>query len=29
VYKRQHIGIAVDTPDGLMVPVLRDADKKS
>lgn len=23
-----HIGIAVDTPDGLMVPVLRDADKK-
>ncbi|MGP8289454.1 pyruvate dehydrogenase complex dihydrolipoyllysine-residue acetyltransferase [Vreelandella zhanjiangensis] len=24
-----HIGIAVDTPDGLMVPVLRDADKKS
>lgn len=24
-----HIGIAVDTPDGLMVPVLRNADKKS
>lgn len=24
-----HIGIAVDTPEGLMVPVLRDADKKS
>lgn len=24
-----HIGVAVDTPDGLMVPVLRDADKKS
>jgi pyruvate dehydrogenase E2 component (dihydrolipoamide acetyltransferase) len=24
-----HIGIAVDTPDGLMVPVIRDADKKS
>ncbi|NVF13169.1 pyruvate dehydrogenase complex dihydrolipoyllysine-residue acetyltransferase [Vreelandella maris] len=24
-----HIGIAVDTPDGLMVPVVRDADKKS
>ena len=24
-----HIGIAVDTPDGLMVPVLRDADGKS
>jgi pyruvate dehydrogenase E2 component (dihydrolipoamide acetyltransferase) len=23
-----HIGIAVDTPDGLMVPVLRDCDKK-
>lgn len=24
-----NIGVAVDTPDGLMVPVLRDADKKS
>ena len=24
-----HIGIAVDTPDGLMVPVLRNADQKS
>ncbi|MFQ5422364.1 MAG: 2-oxo acid dehydrogenase subunit E2 [Phycisphaerae bacterium] len=24
-----HIGIAVDTPRGLMVPVLRDADQKS
>ncbi|WNK19659.1 pyruvate dehydrogenase complex dihydrolipoyllysine-residue acetyltransferase [Halomonas piscis] len=24
-----HIGIAVDTPEGLMVPVLRDADQKS
>lgn len=24
-----HIGIAVDTPDGLMVPVVRNADKKS
>ncbi|MEA2116941.1 pyruvate dehydrogenase complex dihydrolipoyllysine-residue acetyltransferase [Halovibrio sp. HP20-50] len=24
-----HIGVAVDTPDGLMVPVVRDADKKS
>ncbi|WP_028294131.1 pyruvate dehydrogenase complex dihydrolipoyllysine-residue acetyltransferase [Oceanobacter kriegii] len=24
-----HIGIAADTPNGLMVPVLRDADKKS
>ena len=23
-----HIGIAVDTPNGLMVPVIRDADKK-
>ncbi|MGO2132427.1 MAG: pyruvate dehydrogenase complex dihydrolipoyllysine-residue acetyltransferase [Halomonas sp.] len=30
VYKKYvHIGIAVDTPDGLMVPVIRDADKKS
>ena len=27
--KYYHIGIAVDTPDGLVVPVLRDADKKS
>ncbi|MDG1033368.1 MAG: dihydrolipoyllysine-residue acetyltransferase [Luminiphilus sp.] len=24
-----HIGLAVDTPNGLVVPVLRDADKKS
>jgi pyruvate dehydrogenase E2 component (dihydrolipoamide acetyltransferase) len=24
-----HIGIAVNTPDGLVVPVIRDADKKS
>lgn len=24
-----HIGIAVDTPDGLVVPVLRDCDRKS
>jgi len=24
-----HIGFAVDTPDGLVVPVLRDADRKS
>lgn len=24
-----HIGIAVDTPNGLLVPVLRDCDKKS
>jgi pyruvate dehydrogenase E2 component (dihydrolipoamide acetyltransferase) len=23
-----HIGVAVDTPNGLMVPVLRDVDKK-
>ena len=23
-----HIGLAVDTPDGLMVPVIRDADQK-
>jgi pyruvate dehydrogenase E2 component (dihydrolipoamide acetyltransferase) len=23
-----HIGIAVDTPDGLVVPVIRDADRK-
>jgi pyruvate dehydrogenase E2 component (dihydrolipoamide acetyltransferase) len=30
VYKDYvHIGIAVDTDDGLIVPVLRDADKKS
>lgn len=27
--KYVHIGIAVDTPDGLLVPVIRDADKKS
>ena len=24
-----HIGVAVDTPNGLMVPKIRDADKKS
>ncbi len=30
VYKSYvHIGIAVDTPAGLMVPVIRDVDKKS
>lgn len=30
VYKKYYgIGIAVDTPRGLMVPVVRDADKKS
>lgn len=28
VKKYFHIGIAVDTPDGLVVPVIRDADKK-
>lgn len=27
--KYYHIGVAVDTPDGLIVPVLRDVDKKS
>jgi len=26
--KYYHIGLAVDTPEGLVVPVLRDADKK-
>jgi len=30
VYKQyRHIGIAVDTPNGLLVPVLRDVDRKS
>jgi pyruvate dehydrogenase E2 component (dihydrolipoamide acetyltransferase) len=24
-----HIGVAVDTPDGLVVPVIRDVDKKN
>lgn len=29
VYKRYyHMGVAVDTPEGLIVPVIRDADKK-
>ena len=29
VYKRYfHVGVAVDTPDGLVVPVLRDVDRK-
>jgi pyruvate dehydrogenase E2 component (dihydrolipoamide acetyltransferase) len=29
IYKRYfHIGIAVDTPDGLVVPVIRDVDRK-
>jgi pyruvate dehydrogenase E2 component (dihydrolipoamide acetyltransferase) len=30
VYKRyRHIGIAVDTPNGLLVPVIRDVDRKT
>jgi len=30
VYKKyRHIGVAVDTPNGLLVPVIRDADEKS
>lgn len=29
IKKYFHIGIAVDTPDGLVVPVIRDVDKKS
>jgi len=28
VKKSVHIGVAVDTPSGLLVPVIRDADKK-
>ncbi len=29
IYKKYyHIGIAVDTPDGLVVPVIRDVDRK-
>ncbi|MFP5383256.1 MAG: 2-oxo acid dehydrogenase subunit E2 [Gammaproteobacteria bacterium] len=28
VKQHWHIGIAVDTPDGLVVPVIRDADRK-
>ncbi len=28
VKKYYHIGVAVDTPDGLVVPVVRDADRK-
>ncbi|HTY21104.1 MAG TPA: dihydrolipoamide acetyltransferase family protein, partial [Geobacteraceae bacterium] len=27
--KHYHFGISVDTPDGLMVPVIRDVDRKS
>ncbi|WFE76977.1 2-oxo acid dehydrogenase subunit E2 [Roseinatronobacter sp. S2] len=27
--KYYHIGVAADTPDGLVVPVIRDADRKS
>ena len=28
IKKYYHIGVAVDTPDGLVVPVIRDADRK-
>ena len=29
IYKKYfHIGFAADTPNGLMVPVIKDADKK-
>jgi pyruvate dehydrogenase E2 component (dihydrolipoamide acetyltransferase) len=27
--KYRHIGVAVDTPNGLLVPVIRDADRKT
>src|SRR5678816_949845 len=27
--KYRHIGVAADTPNGLLVPVIRDADKKT
>jgi pyruvate dehydrogenase E2 component (dihydrolipoamide acetyltransferase) len=29
VKKYRHIGVAVDTPNGLLVPVIRDADRKT
>lgn len=29
VFNNIHIGIAVDTPDGLLVPVVRDVDRQS
>ncbi len=29
IYKRIHIGVAVAIPDGLIVPVIRDAEEKS
>jgi pyruvate dehydrogenase E2 component (dihydrolipoamide acetyltransferase) len=30
VYKKyRHVGVAVDTPNGLLVPVIRDVDRKS
>jgi pyruvate dehydrogenase E2 component (dihydrolipoamide acetyltransferase) len=30
IYKQyRHIGVAVDTPNGLLVPVIRDVDKKT
>jgi len=29
IKKHYHFGIAVETPDGLMVPVIRDVDRKS
>jgi pyruvate dehydrogenase E2 component (dihydrolipoamide acetyltransferase) len=29
IYRRVHLGVAVAIPDGLIVPVIRDADQKS
>ena len=29
IKKYRHIGVAVDTPNGLLVPVIRDADRKT